>query len=100
PVPADYDGDGVRDVAVWTPATGRWTIHNSGAGTTEQVTLGSPGDRPVPADYDGDGRADPATWTPATATWHVEGRTFVWGASGDIPVPADYTGDGRADPAV
>ena len=66
-----------------------WTIRNSAAGTTEQVTLGSPGDRPVPADYDGDGRAEPATWTPATATWHVKDAAPVrYGRSGDIPVPA------------
>ncbi len=101
PVPADYDGDGERDVATWTPSTGVWTIHNSSGGTTEGLVLGHRGDVPVPADYDGDGRADPATWTPKTGTWHVRGgRDTGYGRAGDKPVPADYTGDGRADLAV
>ncbi|GII23534.1 hypothetical protein Pme01_31310 [Planosporangium mesophilum] len=101
PVPADYDGDGQLDLATWSPATGAWTIQNSGGGTTERSVLGQHGDVPVPADYDGDGRAEPATFTPATATWHVRGAAdVVYGKPGDRPVPADYTGDGRADLAV
>lgn len=101
PVPADYDGDGARDMATWTPASGTWTIHNSVAGTTERIELGQAGDLPVPADFDGDGRAEPATFNPTTATWRVRGvPAIVYGQPGDQPVAADYTGDGRADLAV
>ena len=101
PVPADYDGDGVTDLATWSPTTGTWRIHNSGAGTTEQLTLGGSGDRPVPADFDGDGRADAAVWRPSDGLWQVRGAPpVVFGYAGDVPLPADYDGDGRADVAV
>lgn len=101
PVAADFDGDGSRDPATWTPATGRWQIANSGAGTVEQYTLGGVGDRPVPADYNGDGRAEPAVWREADGTWWVGiGPPTQWGVAGDVPVPGDYDGDGRDDIAV
>ena len=28
PVPADYDGDGKANIAVWKPATGEWCVQN------------------------------------------------------------------------
>ena len=34
PVPADYDGDGVTDVAIYRPAFGHWFILNSITGFT------------------------------------------------------------------
>jgi hypothetical protein len=101
PVPADYDGDGTSDTAVWSPQSGIWRIVNSGGGTGEQHTLGGPGDKPVPADYNGDGRAEPAVWRPSDGTWlFPSGTSIPYGQNGDVPVPGDYNGDGRTDLAV
>ena len=45
-VPADYDGDGNGDLAVWNTASGNWTIRRAdGSGHT--VQWGAPGDVPI-----------------------------------------------------
>ena len=69
PVPADYDGDGRADIAIWRPrdpsgGEGLWIITRSSDGQTITRQWGSSslGDVPVPADYDGDGKADIAVY--------------------------------------
>ena len=76
PVPGDYTGDGVADIAVWSPTTGQWRVLPTAPGTCQvgsqmTGTLGQAGDQPVPADYDGDGKIDAAVWHPTDATWHI-----------------------------
>ncbi len=108
PVPADYDGDGTADAAVWRPSTGAWWIRRSRTASVEHVPWGVARSRdvPLPADYDGDGRADIAVWRPETATWYIRSTRTAsplvvpWGQAGDQPVPADYDGDGAADLAL
>ena len=84
PVPADYDGDRIADIAVWRAATGEWIIrHSSKAKKGITPVLGVTGDIPVQADYDGDKRADlPPPPTPG------QGRCNAVTAPGAAATPA------------
>ncbi len=101
--PADYDGDGRVDVAVFRPTTGIWYLNRSTAGF-QALQWGLSGDVPVPADYDGDGKADIAVVR--SGVWYIlksqQGYTgsFNLGNANSKPVPADYDGDLKADPAI
>jgi hypothetical protein len=90
PVPADYDGNGTSDIAIWRPSTGEWWIRGQAT-----VQWGTAGDIPIPRDLSG-GRAELTVWRPGTGQWFTFFRffgatgvalpTIQWGASGDVPL--------------
>ena len=110
-MPADYDGDGRADLAVYLPGTATRAVavvHPELAPCgLQQCPSAASGHVPVPADYDGDGRADVAVYQPGIADGLVAvvhpglaqrlppGDAF--GGAGHVPAPRDYDNDGRAD---
>jgi subtilisin-like proprotein convertase family protein len=109
-VRADYDGDGISDLALWRASNGMWTIQRSSTSQTTTVLWGAGyapyNDVPVTGDFDGDDKADIAVWRAGDGYWHLINssdnsyRGVLLGTSTDRPVPADYDGDGKTDLAV
>jgi len=50
PVPGDYDGDGVTDIAIWRPGTAAWWILTSSSNFSTSLvrSWGLPGQGDVP----------------------------------------------------
>jgi len=85
-VPADYDGDGYDEIALWNRINQFWYWRRPPDGPMTQFRFGTPTAVPVPFDYNHDGRVDPAYWEPKEEKIYV---TFSDGRTVDrvIPVP-------------
>ncbi|MBC7912084.1 MAG: hypothetical protein H7Y30_16370 [Pyrinomonadaceae bacterium] len=102
-VPADYDGDGKSNYAVFRPSTGAWYTSTNAAINYGAFQWGLNGDIPVPGDYDGDGKADHAIFRPSTCVWWVvrssDGGVIqqMFGIGAAKPVVGDFDGDRKTD---
>ncbi len=90
-VPADYDGDGKADLAIFR--SGIWYIKQSASNQPRYENWGLSSDKLAPADYDGDGKIDVAVFR--DGAWYIRQSTggiryAAFGSCGDVPIASVF----------
>ncbi len=93
---ADYDSDGMTDLAYFRPSDGSWNYIETSSGILRKNFWGTSGDIPLVSATQGSGVNDLAVFRPSTGIWYQQTCCFErytnWGTSSDIPVPANFGG--------
>jgi hypothetical protein len=118
PVAGDWNTDGVAEIGVFRPSTGKWYLDLNGnrqwdgCGVDGCATFGMNGDLPVAGDWNGDGIAQIGVFRPSTGKWYLDlngnrqwdgcsvDGCITFGMNGDLPVAGDWNGDGIAQIGV
>ncbi len=104
----DFDGDGLGDLYIYRPSTGRFFVRKSASAPPFNLaafTLGAEAHLPVVLDWDGDALADIGVFDIASGRWRIlvsstgQQEVFSLGRGGDVLVPGNYVG-GVADEAA
>jgi hypothetical protein len=87
-VPADYDGDGSTDIAVYHYPTNQWFVRGYPGDNLGQYGWGGTESFPIPGDYNGDGITERGFYRQADNWWFIENQPdFVWGWGGQEFMP-------------
>jgi hypothetical protein len=110
PIAADFNGDGVSELAAVRNENGKklWYIVSGSNTSFQAIQWGISTDKPVTGDFDRDGRADTAVLriTANGYVWYIRQssngalKTFHFGTTGDTPVIGDFDGDGFTEVTV
>lgn len=110
PIVGDWNGDGIRTVAVFRG--GSWVLDSDADGRMENsdsaFQYGASGDVPVVGDWNGDGVEQIGVYRNGTWILDTNGnreldatdKVFEMGGQSDVPVVGDFDGDGVDEPAL
>jgi hypothetical protein len=103
PVPGDFDGDSVTDVAVYRAADGRWHAKLSGGGDVIDTFGGLAADKPFVADIDGNGTSDRIIYRDGLWIIRLDSGSevrYTFGTAVHEPKVMDFTQNGFPDLVV
>lgn len=98
---ADYDNDGLTELALFRPSDGSWNYVETSSANTRKRFWGANGDIPLVTSIFGQGRLGFTVFRPSTGIWYFQ-PTFGtdsylnWGLSDDKPAPAQFGGGGSS----